>query len=590
MAGKDNAGSGKNAALQTLRMRAEEILAAADKPFKDGTASEMSKLLHELHIHQVELEMQNEALRKSQAETEKSRKAYQDLWEHSPAGSLVVDFAGRITAVNRAGQRLFGKPENSLLNERFAALVAPENQVPVHLLFERAVVTGLAERQEVRILKPVDTPCICLLEVRSLGGAPGREQIQAVLTDITRQKQAQEIVRSTKERLEIEVEKRTAALTAANRQLRQEIRVRGQAEADLSESQQRFKSIFDNTPIGFYRTTPDGRLLDANPALIQILGYASFEALAAANLNGPDFHPEYLRHEFKQRIERDGEILGLESRWKRPDGGLRHLRENGRAIRDDAGNISHYEGTIEDVTDQRQAEEQIRNLSQQLIKAQEAERQMISRELHDRIAQDLSTLLISLNKLFDRQPDVKPEVRKKIVKFSEILQETIKAVRDLSYDLRLPGLDDIGLVAALATYCEEFAEKTGLEVDFQATGMSTFKMDFDTEMNVYRLIQEGLNNINRHAEASRATIRLIGTYPNVILRIEDDGKGFDVEERSRKADSEKRMGLRSMAERVRLIRGEMAIQSQPLQGTQIFIKFPYQENTHDSEKNHNDRG
>ena len=103
------------------------------------------------------------------------------------------------------------------------------------------------------------------------------------------------------------------------------------------------------------------------------------------------------------------------------------------------------------------------------------------------------------------------------------------------------------------------------------------------------LIQEGLNNIRRHAAASRATIKLVGSYPKIILRIEDDGKGFDVEERTRTADSEKRMGLRSMAERVRLIQGEMLIESQPMKGSQIIIKFPYQEEKHDSLKNHIDR-
>ena len=115
------------------------------------SAAEMSTLIHELRIHQVELEMQNEELRKSQAETERSRKAYQDLWALSPVGYLVAEFSGRVTAVNRAAQRLFGRPENALLKERFSTLVTPENQVPVHLMFERAVETGIVEKQEIRI-------------------------------------------------------------------------------------------------------------------------------------------------------------------------------------------------------------------------------------------------------------------------------------------------------------------------------------------------------------------------------------------------------------------------------------------------------
>jgi signal transduction histidine kinase len=206
---------------------------------------------------------------------------------------------------------------------------------------------------------------------------------------------------------------------------------------------------------------------------------------------------------------------------------------------------------------------------------------MISRELHDRVAQDLYTLLIGLNTLFDHHPNVIPEVRKKALELSEILQGTIGAVRDLSYDLRLSGLENMGLIPALSMYCDEFTEKSRLKVDFQPIGMSALNMDFDTEMNLYRLIQEGLNNIRRHAAANQATVKLVGSYPNIILRIEDDGKGFDVAERARTADTEKRMGLRSMAERVRLIQGDMRIRSQPGKGTRIFIKFPYQEKRDD---------
>jgi signal transduction histidine kinase len=269
--------------------------------------------------------------------------------------------------------------------------------------------------------------------------------------------------------------------------------------------------------------------------------------------------------------------MGMESLWKRSDGSMVHIRENARAIRDANGKIVRYEGTIEDISDQKQANKQIRILSQQLLKAQEDERQMISRELHDRVAQDLSTLLIGLNTISDPQPNEIPTVREKALELSEILHGTIGSVRNLSYDLRLPGLEGMGLIPALSMYCEEFAQTSGLKVDFQATGMSALKLDFDTEMNLYRLIQEGLNNIRKHAAADEAIVKLIGTYPNIILRIEDDGKGFDVESRARTIDSEKRMGLRSMAERVSLIQGEMSIQSQARKGTRILIKFPYQE-------------
>jgi signal transduction histidine kinase len=145
----------------------------------------------------------------------------------------------------------------------------------------------------------------------------------------------------------------------------------------------------------------------------------------------------------------------------------------------------------------------------------------------------------------------------------------------LAYYLRPSFLDDLGIVEALSQYCEDFSENNGLNVDFSAVGMEDVKLDFDTEINLYRLIQEGLNNINKHAEARNSAIRLIAAFPNIILRIEDDGRGFDVRERLALAQLEKRMGLRSMEERVNLLGGKMKIHSQPSRGTRIFIEVPF---------------
>jgi PAS domain S-box-containing protein len=585
MADKNDTGLGKSAAFQTLYKRAEEILSAADKAIKDGSASEMSKLIHELKIYQVELEMQNEELRKSQSETERSRKAYQDLWELSPVGHLIVDFAGRVIAVNRAVQRLFGRPENALLNERFSTLVAPESRVPVRLMFERAVVAGLAERQEIRILKPGDAIHICLMEVSSLGGEPGREQMQAVLTDITDHKRAEEAVREAADKLEMKVEKRAAELVAANKKLRQEIKVRNEAEKELQASEMLLSTTFAALQDLLIVIDKDFRVLISN--------WKGHDYISENKRQGHPYCYEVFLNRKKpcnpchaMKVFATGEANQFED-TNPIDGKIRDIRMI--PMFDDEGKVAAIVEHLRDITDQKQANEQIRSLSQQLIKAQEDERQMISRELHDRVAQDLSTLLIGLNTISDHLPNVIPEVQKKALELSEIVQGTINVVRDLSYELRLPGLDGIGLIPALSMYCEEFAEKHGLKVDFQSLGLKDLRLDFETEMNLYRLIQEGLNNIHKHAAASLATVKIVGTYPNIIMRIEDNGQGFDVEKRARTAYSEKRMGLRSMTERVRLIQGEMTIQSQPMKGTRILIKFPYQEEKHDSKKNDNDR-
>jgi len=235
------------------------------------------------------------------------------------------------------------------------------------------------------------------------------------------------------------------------------------------------------------------------------------------------------------------------------------------------------------------AEDRIRNLSQQLLEAQEVERQMIARELHDRVAQDLSSLQIGINTLLPHTVETDPAVRRRMTAYTDTLQRTINIVRDLTYDLRLPGLEGMGLVKALSMYCEDFADKSGLKVQFQALGMHNVKINFDMEMNLYRLIQEGLNNIRKHAAAKQATVKLISAHPNIILHIQDDGVGFDVEKRARNTDKEKRMGLRSMTERVRLINGELKIRSYPRKGTHIFIKFPCRKEKNAKKNDHIDR-
>jgi PAS domain S-box-containing protein len=115
--------------------------------------------------------------------------------------------------------------------------------------------------------------------------------------------------------------------------------------------------LFEGLPIGVYRTSPEGRVLMANPALLRMLGYDSLAELAARDLN-EEFEPRYQRSEFKQTLERAGEVIGLESSWRRKDGSTFYARENARVVRDEAGAVLYFEGTVEDVTGRRRAEEE----------------------------------------------------------------------------------------------------------------------------------------------------------------------------------------------------------------------------------------
>jgi two-component system cell cycle sensor histidine kinase/response regulator CckA len=136
---------------------------------------------------------------------------------------------------------------------------------------------------------------------------------------------------------------------------------RKRVENALIQSEERFRSLYENTTIGLYRTSPDGHILLANPALVRTLGYASFDELAQVNLQETGFHPAYPRREFHELIERTGEIHGLESAWRRKDGSVVFVRESARSIRDAAGMVLYYEGTAEDITERKRAEAALRH-------------------------------------------------------------------------------------------------------------------------------------------------------------------------------------------------------------------------------------
>jgi PAS domain S-box-containing protein len=502
--------------------------------------------------------------------------AFQNLWELSPVGHLILDTAGCVRSVNRAGEQLLGRPVHLLLNESLSTLLMPETRESFFTLIHKVIGTGLTEKQEIRITKPDGTIFFGLLELSFLENRNGQDQIQAVITDITRQKQAEDDLKKNEQEkiaildsliehvvyqdTEMKILWANQAACESVHMKREEILGR-----HCHDIWAKLQSPCKDCPVvqarktgkrqSIEKTTPDGRSW-------YILGYP------IRNSDGRITRTTELTIEITDRKRAEEAVQDAKKAMEAK------VEERTAALKATNRKLLH------EIEWHKAAKDRIRGLSQQLLHAQESERQMISRELHDRVAQDLSGLQIGLSTLFDHQTDIASETREKISALSNMLQGTINVVRDLTYDLRLPGREGIGLVPALSMYCEDFAEKSGLRVDFQSMGMRKIRLDFNTEMNLFRLIQEGLNNIRKHAAATTATVKLIGAHPNIILNIKDDGIGFDVKARERQANKEKRMGLRSMAERVGLINGTMKIHSKPSKGTHVLIKFPYQKEKH----------
>jgi len=338
----------------------------------------------------------------------------------------------------------------------------------------------------------------------------------------------------------------------------------------LRESQIKYKEIIESSN-DIILIVQDGKVTYANRKTREITGYSENEILGLPfiELVVPEDHnlvsyKSSSTYSFRMRKKGGGDFLAevneVNTVWEDRPAVLKFIR---------------------DISERIQAEQHIRVLSQQLIKAQEVERQKLSCELHDRLAQDLSTLKLGLDNLFSefRDSGVYNEIKKRISELSRMLKGAIMTVRDLAYDLRPPSLGYLGIVQTFKGYCEEFEEKTSINIEFYSAGIEKLKLNPDIEINLYRLLQEAFNNIKKHAQATLVKVRLTASFPNIILIIEDNGKGFDVEKCLQRAGLEKKMGLRSMEERVALLRGKIRIQSQLHQGTKIFIEVPYTNNT-----------
>jgi len=221
----------------------------------------------------------------------------------------------------------------------------------------------------------------------------------------------------------------------------------------------------------------------------------------------------------------------------------------------------------------REMEENLRLLSNKVVSAQEEERKRISRDLHDEIGQALTAVNVSIA-ILKKHATPDRAFTKKVATAQELLERSMESVHRFARDLRPTTLDHLGPYAALRSYLADFSERTGIKAILQSS-LSLGRLDSQQSIVLYRVVQESLTNVFKHARATRVEVRFRRIPRGVCMEIKDDGLSFRVKEQPNGHAPPRRLGLLGMQERVRLIRGEFAIASAPGRGTTVRVKIPF---------------
>ncbi|MGH9942124.1 MAG: PAS domain-containing sensor histidine kinase [Pyrinomonadaceae bacterium] len=246
---------------------------------------------------------------------------------------------------------------------------------------------------------------------------------------------------------------------------------------------------------------------------------------------------------------------GLESRVHERTGELERLNETLRM----------------EIGERRAMEERARELVRQLVTVQEDERLRIARDLHDQMGQQLTALRL---KLAAHRESCKDDVEmcREVDEIESLAGQLDSEVDFLAWELRLAALDDLGLPVTLANFVQEWSQHFGIPAEFHIAGLDATRFAPNIEINLYRIAQEALNNVSKHAQCSRADVILERRDQQVVLIIEDNGRGFDPN--MEKTPTDKKIGLINMSERAALIGGTLEIETQPGEGTTIFARVP----------------
>jgi PAS domain S-box-containing protein len=368
------------------------------------------------------------------------------------------------------------------------------------------------------------------------------------------------------------------------------------AEEQIRREKEFSESLIKSSVDGILAFDPQCRYTIWNPAMEHlsglpsgnVVGRSAFDVFASLSQTGDDqFFFQTLSGRPVVAVDRLYEIAAT--------GQKAFCEAHYSPLRSESGEIVGGLCVVRDITDRKLAEdalreseehhrelfrqaqemqESLRALSQEVLRVQEDERKRISRDLHDEVGQALTAIQMNLEILKKRPSEDNTPIPKRMADTQDLVARTIETVHRFCRDLRPAMLDDLGLVPTLKWYTKSFAERTGIRVILRAS-RSVEKLDHDGKTLVYRVLQESLTNVWKHAGAQEAEVAIRAFHDGISLEIRNDGKAFEVERYVRTHSQGEGLGLLGMKERVRQANGEFTVESVIGKGTTIRVKIPF---------------
>lgn len=350
----------------------------------------------------------------------------------------------------------------------------------------------------------------------------------------------------------------------------------------LSDSEDRFARVFRANPQPVLLTTlEDCRYIEVNDSFLEMSGYERHEVLnhSSMELNmwpSPDEHTAFV-----EKLKREGSLRNTETFFRRKDGTIKVLLSSAELVE-----ISGKECFLivsSDISDRKESERQLAELTARLLRTQDEERRRIARELHDVTAQSIGLIMLNLAQVQNAASALDKPSKDKLTESLALGEQALKDIRTLSYVLHPPLLDQAGLMTALKWYVKGFQERSGVKVAFTENGYDGQRLPPEVEYALFRVVQECLTNIRRHTKSETAEINLTRTAEEVRLSVHDHGKGHRVEI-PRNGDSAEfvGVGIPGMRHRLKQLGGELLVDSNH-EGTTVTATVPVRSVNYDSD-------